>query len=91
MTPPFENAGRFAAQFDRHVDLDLFAGPHAEQIDVEHLLEKRVPLDVLQQRLAVGVAIEIDDLGAVAERGFELIGGERQADRLLAVTVQDGR
>ena len=68
----------------------LFAGVHAEQIDVQHLLEERVPLHVLQQRLAAGVAVEVDDLRAVAERGLELVGGQRQADRLLAVTVQDG-
>ncbi len=85
------DARRFAAELDRHFDRHLFAGPHAEQIDVQHLLEERVPLHVLQQRLAVGGAVEIDDLRAVAERGFELVGGERQADRFFAVTVEDGR
>ena len=91
MMPPFADARRFALELDGHFDRDLFAGPHAEQIDVEHLLEERVPLDVLQQRLAVGGAVEVDDLRAVAQRGFDLVGGEREADRFFAVAVQDGR
>ena len=58
---------------------------------MQHLLEERVPLHVLQQRLAAGVAVEVDDLRAVTQRGFELVGGQREADRFFAVTVQDGR
>ena len=83
------NADCFATQFDGHVNLHLLAGPNAEQIDVQHLLAKHIPLHVLQQGFARGIAVQVDDLRAVAERGLNLVGSQREADRLLAVAVQN--
>ena len=84
-------ARRLAAELDRHVDRDLFTGADPQQVDMQHVLEKRVPLDVLQQGLAAGGAVQVDHLGAVAKGGFQLIGGKRQAHRFFAVAVQHGR
>ena len=82
------HARGFALELDRHFDRHLVAGHHAEQIDVQHLVEERVPVHFLQQGLAGGGAFEVDDLRAVADDRFELFRGEREADRFFAVTVE---
>ena len=64
----------FALELDRHLDRHLVARLHAEQVDVQHLMEERVPSDFLQQRLAGGRAFEVDDLRTVADDRFELLG-----------------
>ena len=91
MMPPSETPGASPLSSMGTSTVTFSPAQHAEQIDVEHVLKERVPLDVLQQCLAAGGAVEVDDLRAVAERSLELVGGERKAHRFFAVAVQDGR
>src|SRR5690606_24314769 len=86
---PFVLARGFAADQQGNLDLNPLARIDPQEVDVDQVLLEGVPLDVLQQGLAGGGALELDDLVAVANRGPQLIGRDDDADRLFAVAVND--
>jgi hypothetical protein len=82
-------AGRLALEQQGDLDGHAFVGVDPQQVDVEQVLLEDVPLHVLEQGLAGGIASEVDDLVAVAEGSPKLVGGDADHEGLFAVPVDD--
>jgi hypothetical protein len=86
-------AGRLTVELYRHLDRDLLAPPHDQQVDVVERVADRVTLDRLgqRQRGRPVADLDVEQLvhAAVPDRRGELPGRQSDVARLLAVAVQD--
>ena len=87
-------AGDLAGDLQRHVDGDLLAATHGEQVDVLEDALDRMALDRLRDRELIG-AIDVEREqhvhAAVLERLRELARRQRDVARVGSVAVDDGR
>src|SRR5262249_12446674 len=61
-------------------------------IDVQDILAKVVPLKVTDQRLLdPAVQAQVNDVRPVTDQAGQFLGGQRDGDRLLLVSVDDAR
>jgi hypothetical protein len=76
---------------DGHVDLDLLALLHDEEVDVLDDLVHRVLLHVLDERqLLLAGDAELEHRVGAADEQRHLVAGQRHVHRVGAVAVDDG-
>src|SRR6185312_6903613 len=84
--------GNLALDVHGHVDGDLLALLHGQQVEVVDRLAQCVALDVLDQG-EVGLALDVDGQQGVGRTDGQggLLGWQQDVQRLGAVAVDDGR
>ena len=85
------HAGRFAAQLDRHADLDDLVLGNPREIDVDDVRPPRVPLQIADEGRLVDRAGQADQPAAVPDGRRQDVGRHGQRHAFQAVSIQDRR
>src|SRR5690606_16039523 len=84
--------GGFALEVHGHVDGDLLALAHDDEVEVLDDLVHRVLLHILDEReLALAVDLQVEHLVGLADDERRLVARQGDVHRLGAVAVDDGR
>ena len=83
------HAGRFAAELDRHADLDDFVLRNPREIDVDDVRPPGIPLKLADEGRLVDRAGQTDQAAPVPNGRRQDFGLDGQRHALQAVSVQD--